>query len=107
MLYEFTFRDYWNGHLVAEIDMRAEITGDPSDWTADTIEFWSLDGGPRERWVELPRQHPRHAEVVAHLISTKHCGLIDNLYIDHIVNVEGRQIPYIPDGHRLTVREVV
>lgn len=107
MLYEFTYPDRWCGHLVSEIDMRAEIVGDPDDWTVETLEFWTLDGGRKNEWVEMPREHLRRAEIIAYLTSINMAAKIDEAYVDHIVNVEGLDLPRFADEHRLTKRELV
>ncbi len=107
MLYEFTFPDRLCGRLAAEIDMRAEIVGDPDDWTVETIEFWSLDGGSKNEWVEIPREHVRRAEIIAYLTSINVAARIDEAYVDHIVNVEGTPLPRANDEHRLRKWEVV
>lgn len=109
MLYEFTYPDTMCGHLISEIEMRAEISGDVDDWSVDKLEFYSLEPGKRseDRWIEVPREHPRRAEFIRHLTTIEVHGRVIDAYAEHIASEEGGCVPHINAEHRLTKRELL
>jgi len=109
MLYEFTYPDRMCGHLINEIEMRAEISGDIDDWTVDKLEFYALEPGRKsdDRWIEVPREHPRRAEFVRYLTTVEVHGAVTDAYAEHVVSAEGGFIPHMNDEHSLRKCEVV
>lgn len=87
MLYEFTYPDMMCGHLINELEMRAEISGFVEDWSVDKIEFCALEPGKRteDRWIEVPREHPRYAEFIRHLTTVEVHGLVTDAYAEHVI----------------------
>lgn len=109
MLYEFTYPDMMCGHLINELEMRAEISGFVEDWSVDKIEFCALEPGKRteDRWIEVPREHPRYAEFIRHLTTVEVHGLVTDAYAEHVASEAGGYVPHANAEHRLTKRELV
>ncbi len=109
MRYPFTYEHTISGRCVAEIDMRAEIEGDVTDWIVSSIEVYEIGSKLPEsrRWFELPKEHLMRPEIIRHLTSPDVAARIDDAYAEHVAETEDRVIPSFADEHRHSVREMV
>lgn len=105
MHYVTTWELTVSGRVVAELDIRATIDGDPDDWSVTSIDLDEIGKG-RDSWFRLPREHHYHQTIVEWLLSPDIAWRVEDDYRDYIIGQE-EAAREERDEHRMTKRELV